>query len=610
MDKKGALKHLFDGVNKKPLEYMFALLRVGWIESYEEDPLLNFRKTILNKTALESDDIDLQSARDFWSLVANLSRISGGEDYRPDIFFTAETDQYMTEAINLVHYGLADYLKGVLPSNWDKLTKEQRREAQVFISEFFNRYEEVLKDFIGSPQYIKLPGFEVLELLTHNKKGLFGFKIHFSNGSHAEFKRDSRGAQGINLMPSPGRLTFNVGMIDDLKHEWVVGDRKLFEIGVPGRYNRPGEWMPIIYPGESRELQKEAIKLADGDEQAEGVYFYLLCTGYWCIEFAIKTPIDLPQQVIGLPGDVMLYKVDSDEKFQSEFVYDGAYYLENYELETIQKGIQKIQRAMNGIALAFDKPIHWELKYSIRSHSPGSAAVKPKDNKFLDKLVQSLQARHDLYIDAAVDWYQRGLASNNIFNSFICFHIAIEGLAIKMISGELVAGKNIGITDKFLVKAEKVNACIQECFDNYYSSDPTLFATRAYLDCVQSLKTKIKTVLEKVFGEDHKYLKEYFDGKESLWNLRGELVHEAYSDWHFDKKELIRKKSYLLQDIAKEFLIRIIQDVKPGEKAPSWSKHFMISMSMFSPKGALVASDPRIFPTKDWKIKASWIESK
>lgn len=610
MDKEKALYHLFEEANEhQPLEFLFALLRVGWIESYEIDPLKSFEKEISAEDVVKKDEVDLNSAKEFWGLIANLSRIAGGEWYRPDIFFSSGTKNFLVEAINLVNYDLAAFLRYVFPSNWGSLSIEQRGLARGFILNFFKKYNEVLKSFINTSSFFKLPNFEVLEILTRKPEGLFGFKVHFSNGSNAEFKRTKKGTLGVNISPSPGRLSFNVGMIDELKHEWMVGSKRLFEIGIPGRYNKPGEWMPIIYPGESGNYQKEAIKLANGDEQAEGAYFYIFCTGYWCIEFAVKTSIELLETVTRLPGEVLLYKVEPDERFQSEIVYDGSYYLSDIKLETIQKGIQKILRAMNGLSLAFDKPVHWEIKYSIKSHSPGSAVAKAQDTKFLNQVTTELQEKSDLYIDAAVDWYQRGLTSRNIFNSFICFHIAIEGLAIKLIEGKSKAGKFFDIEGKFADKKD-VSTCIEKLRKKYYSSDPALFATKSYLDCVKSLKEKIKFVLEKVFGKDHKYMAEYFEVDNSLWDLRGELVHEAYSDWHLEKKELIRKKSYLLQEIAKEFLIRVTMLIRPKEKAPAWSGHSLLEISMFTPKGALVASHLKFFPIKDWKIKASWIESR
>lgn len=610
MDIQKALEHLLkEAQDENPLQLIFALLRVGYIERYSEDPLFLLEKKLLRKD-YEKQKIILESELDFWRLIADLSRVASGEQHRPDLFFCYDSEKAMSEAIGLVRFDLADFLRTIFPSEWNTLSSNQKVEARNFMLSFFKAYREILGSFKDYPKHHKLPNFEVLELLTDENIGLFGFIVHFSNGSKAIFKRTSKGTQTVNLSPAPGRLSFMVGNISELKHEWMVGDKKLFEIGIPGRYNRPGEWMPIVYPGESGNFQEEAIKRARGDEQAEGVYFYIFCTGYWSIEFAVKTPIDLPGEVTELPGKVLLYKLEPEEKFQSEIVYDGAFYLKNYKLKTIQKGIQTILRAMNGLSLAFDKPVHWELKYSIKSHSPGSVAAKTEDTKFLNEITQKLQKKSDLYIDAAVDWYQRGLTSRNIFNSFICFHIAIEGLAIKLVEGKLKSSEFFGIKSKFKTDKKELSDCINQFYKKYYSSDPALFATKAYLDCVQSLRGRIKFALEKVFGKKHQYLKEYFEVDNSLWDLRGELVHEAYSDWHFEKKELVRKKSYLLQAIAKEFLVRIIMQIKPQKKAPSWSGHSFFEISMFSPKGALVASHLRFFPIKDWKIKASWIESR
>lgn len=611
MDTQKALEHLLkEAQGENPLQLIFALLRVGYIESYPEDPLFLLEKKLLRKD-YEKQKIILESELDFWRLIADLSRVASGEQHRPNLFFCYDSKKAMSEAIGLVRFDLADFLRTIFSSEWNTLSSNQKVEARNFILSFFKAYREILGSFKDYPKCHKLPNFEVLELLTDEDIGLFGFKVHFSNGSKAIFKRTSKGTLTVNLSPAPGRLSFMVGNISELKHEWMVGDKRLFEIGIPGRYNRPGEWAPLVYPGESGKLQEEAIKLAKGDEQTEGVYFYIFCTGYWCIEFAVKAPIDLLDKVSELPGKVLLYKVEPDEKFQSEIVYDGSLYLKNYKLKTIQEGIQRILRAMNGLSLAFDKPVHWELKYSIRSHSPGSAAAKTKDAKFLNMVTKKLQKDSDLYIDAAVDWYQRGLASKNVFNKFISYHIAIEGLAMKLVSGELKSSEFFGLkkTTK-LERRKQREKCIERYYKKLYKTNPTEFVIETYRECVVGLRAKIETALKKVFGDKSSILKEYFEGKESIWSLRGDIVHEAYSDWHFEKKDLIRKKSYLLQEITKEFLVRIIMQIKPKEKAPTWSGHSFYEISMFSPKGALVASHLRFFPVKDWKIKASWIESR
>jgi len=60
--------------------------------------------------------------------------------------------------------------------------------------------------------------------------------MHSSNGSRARFARYDNSTECINLIFGQP-INFMVGSIDDLKHEWRVGEKRLFEIGLKGRYN-------------------------------------------------------------------------------------------------------------------------------------------------------------------------------------------------------------------------------------------------------------------------------------------------------------------------------------------------------------------------------------
>lgn len=72
--------------------------------------------------------------------------------------------------------------------------------------------------FNHSRRFHKLPGYEVLEILTNEKVGLYGFHVHFSNGSKATFTRDGKGVQAINLsIKNDTSITFFVGLKDALE---------------------------------------------------------------------------------------------------------------------------------------------------------------------------------------------------------------------------------------------------------------------------------------------------------------------------------------------------------------------------------------------------------
>ena len=81
-----------------------------------------------------------------------------------------------------------------------------------FYGAFMAAHKAWRLQFLHSKHFHKLPGYEVLEILTNNDVGLYGFNVHFSNGSKATFTRDGKGVQAINLsIKNDTSVTFFVG---------------------------------------------------------------------------------------------------------------------------------------------------------------------------------------------------------------------------------------------------------------------------------------------------------------------------------------------------------------------------------------------------------------
>lgn len=91
----------------------------------------------------------------------------------------------------------------------------------------------------GAKRYHKWENYEVLELLS-DENGVYGFHVHFSNGSKSTFTRDKNGVTQINMTLRDG-VGFMVGMIDKLEPVWKVD-------GVPvtdwDKLNREGSKTP------------------------------------------------------------------------------------------------------------------------------------------------------------------------------------------------------------------------------------------------------------------------------------------------------------------------------------------------------------------------------
>jgi hypothetical protein len=64
-----------------------------------------------------------------------------------------------------------------------------------------------------------------LELLTKNNV-LYGFNIHFSNGSKATFKREPKSVTARNILfEKDGSVNFMIGDISKQTKEWKVNEQ-------------------------------------------------------------------------------------------------------------------------------------------------------------------------------------------------------------------------------------------------------------------------------------------------------------------------------------------------------------------------------------------------
>jgi len=99
----------------------------------------------------------------------------------------------------------------------------------VIVTNCFNFYHALLwlhtqwlKDLAKAPRFHKWPNYEVLELLS-NESGLYGFHVHFSNGSKATYSKTKEGTKCCNItIEGDGTINFMVGLFDKLEPVWKV----------------------------------------------------------------------------------------------------------------------------------------------------------------------------------------------------------------------------------------------------------------------------------------------------------------------------------------------------------------------------------------------------
>jgi hypothetical protein len=233
--------------------------------------------------------------------------------------------------------------------------------------------------------------------------------------------------------------------------------------------------------------------------------------------------------------------------------------------------------------------------------------------RLVDKVLEEFPYTVDGNILAsAIDWYNRGTMSPNIFTSFFCYYVALESVAVAIADGAELGATHLSKVGK-AARKELAISCIQEKHSELFPVDPIAFVERSYFDCVQSLGTKTKTAVSTVFGKEHIYFKWLFEqssgGDISLSKLRSELAHGDVTLLDKAHEHLVRKHLHEMGDITKEFLMRILFRLNPSQAVPSWSRTFQVSVTTADPRSTLFSTTESIFPSgTSWKIRPEWCE--
>lgn len=351
-------------------------------------------------------------------------------------------------------------------------------------------------------------------------------------GSNAHFVRYPDRMEGQNFLVGD-RITPFVGLLP-FREEWKVRGKHLHELGFTGRYNEPGEWKPIFYPARPEKILEEAL-LVSNDPDVQGCWFYIQTTGFRVIEFVVQTTVDLPHETCSFGKAFHLWKCppyESSPLQQGTRIYDGWLELESIDAEYHRDAIAQIGMAVNRLAFAYDAKVDWRVKYRFRDKSYALLSPSEDDMHVLDSLLKDFPNTDDaIVLEAAIDWYNRGKNSNNVFASFLSYYIAIESVAVAIFNGNADFGLGHKKEDK-AERKEQRRQCIEQKFDLLYASNPKQFVEEAYFDCVVSLKNKTRQIAELVFGLRHPYLSLLFDkdGKEpALSDIRSYLAHGAFS---------------------------------------------------------------------------------
>lgn len=127
----------------------------------------------------------------------------------------------------------SDYILAENSFRWTEsgIAKELSYDVvQALINNCFHFYRALLRlhlDWLSSlaraRRFHKWPDYQVLELLSDETHGVYGFNVHFSNGTKASFTRTEKGVRPVNLrFLRDGGVSFFVGNFDELEPVWKV----------------------------------------------------------------------------------------------------------------------------------------------------------------------------------------------------------------------------------------------------------------------------------------------------------------------------------------------------------------------------------------------------
>jgi hypothetical protein len=489
-------------------------------------------------------------------------------------------------------------------------------ELNSFLKDLFDRYFHELALATKELKYLKLPGsLDVLELLADEEMGgLNGFRVHFPQGCKAEFFRTSKGVFGLNFEFGPP-VTFLMTSIGPSSNEYRVEGKRLCEIPLPGRYNKLGQWKPLIYPGDAKHLIKECQELSD-DPDVQGVLLYLRLTGHRCIEFALRANLELPGEFTGTESnDVLLWKCPPPDDLSNPNirVYDGLIDLKTGDVEEIDECLQSLNWLLAMMFFPYGATYSWRNKYRMVLGSTGLMQPTHEEMKTVDSLLKRFPYGGDGNIlSGGVDWYNMGNSSSNPFTRFLCYYVAFESVAISIFDGADLGIDHPEKITKLERRAQAIN-CIEEKHDQLFADAPIKFVEQAYFECVKGLKAKAMAIAKTVFGESHPYVQALFVKPAgtgvSLSDLRSELAHGGMTLLNQQHENLIRHRVYEMGNIAREFLLRVLFRLRPDESVPAWSQHFALGMSTADPRTTMWTTTDKVFPPgTSWKIRPEWCE--
>jgi hypothetical protein len=109
--------------------------------------------------------------------------------------------------------------QSIPPERLDELTVQ----CFAFFGAFIYIHKRWLRQLGKAKRFHQMPQYEVLELLSSEENGLYGFNMHFSNASRATYARRKSGIEATNLVfERDGGINFQIGMLERCEPGWKI----------------------------------------------------------------------------------------------------------------------------------------------------------------------------------------------------------------------------------------------------------------------------------------------------------------------------------------------------------------------------------------------------
>ncbi len=374
------------------------------------------------------------------------------------------------------------------------------------------------------------------------------------------------------------------------------------------RYNPDGEWRPFAQGGDEANARARALELTH-DLDLLGPLFYVFYTGFPVFEFVVRGSFALPQERMSFAeGRVNIYRCLPFHPIQNTVVYDGWAPLQSVDADELRSLSRLVGQIVNRLAFAYRASVDWRPKYLDFTSTAGYATPDENDLQRLNTFLTPVGTENEVaLLDAAIDWYNRSRSSRNPLNAFLGYYVSMEAVAVAI--GEGIAEFGLGIhRESPSERRARTTDCIHTLFSELYESKPIHFVDRAYFHCVKSLRQRVESAAVAVLGPER--AREIFHAGAqgpSLSSIRSQIAHGTLALSSPQDEALVRENIGRMAEICREFLLRLLLRVSPGQPLPGWSGRHRVGIPFTDPRGAWIVPSEYI-AAHNWKLRPEWCE--